>query len=507
VLVAIDHPDSAALKEIYQQCVDAGIVCRVLSGITAVVAGRALTNQIRDISIEDLLGREPVTLDDEAIMRMIVGQVVLVTGAAGSIGSEMCRQIARFQPAAIVGFETAETPLFFLKNEMKKSFPFVTFHGEIGSIRDGERLGEVMQAYRPAIVFHAAAYKHVPMMEANPFEAVANNIFGTETVVRTAAANSVKTLVMISTDKAVRPTNVMGTTKRIAELLVNALSSEKMVSVSVRFGNVLGSNGSVIPIFQQQIAAGGPVTVTHPEMRRYFMMIPEAAQLVLQAAAIGKSGQILVLEMGEPVKIVELAHNLIRLAGLRPDVDIGIEFTGVRPGEKLYEEINLSGESMIATSHRKIKVFKGAVWTPEVMRRHLARIRDAWEKRDQVQMLEYMKDTVPEYTVNQDLLEAVPETGAPSDGTPAVTLMGRVDAPLAAEILEVSGNWIRLSVPERIPLGSALAIRTAGAMFLAEVSAVDAGEDGRFIVSAKTRYRLPGTSPDRPEMNQEPLAL
>ena len=282
----------------------------------------------------------------------------MVTGAAGSIGSELCRQIAHFRPLALVGFDEAETPLFHLDRELAKNFPDLVFHPEIGNITRADTLQRVMQHYQPSILYHAAAYKHVPMMERHVFAAVENNIFGTWQVARAAARHGVEDFVMISTDKAVRPTSMMGATKRTAELVIRALQKERGTKfVAVRFGNVLGSNGSVVPIFKEQIAAGGPVTVTHPEMRRYFMTIPEAAQLVLQAFSIGKGGEVFVLDMGEPVKIVDLAKNLILLSGLQPDRDIKIQFTGLRPGEKLFEELNLQDEHLVPTSHDKIRSY------------------------------------------------------------------------------------------------------------------------------------------------------
>jgi FlaA1/EpsC-like NDP-sugar epimerase len=274
-----------------------------------------------------------------------------VTGAAGSIGSELCRQIARFGPAGSVGFEIAESPLFELDREMRGAFPGTPFYAEIGSVQNRARVEEVVRQYSPSVIYHAAAYKHVPLMEAHIFEAVENNVFGTYNVAAVAAACGVEEFVLISSDKAVRPTNVMGATKRVAELIVQELATDEHRFVAVRFGNVLGSNGSVIPIFKKQIAAGGPVTVTHPEMRRFFMTIPEACQLVLQAAAIGEGGQICVLDMGEPVKIVDLARDLILLSGLRPEEDIKIEFTGMRPGEKLYEEVSTILEETVASAH------------------------------------------------------------------------------------------------------------------------------------------------------------
>jgi FlaA1/EpsC-like NDP-sugar epimerase len=363
-----------------------------------------LARQIREVAVEDLLGRSATLLDDDQISAKLIGNTVLVTGAAGSIGSELCRQIARFNPCAIVGFEIAETALFHLEREMRQSFSSVRFYPEIGSIQNKQRLAEVLEQYRPSILYHAAAYKHVPMMEAHVFEAIENNVFGSYNVAMAAAEHGVEDFVMISSDKAVRPTNIMGATKRVAELLLLALQNGRTKYVAVRFGNVLGSNGSVIPIFKHQIAAGGPVTVTHPEMRRYFMTIPEASQLVLQASTMGNGGEIFVLDMGTPVKIVDLARNLILLSGLRPDEDITIEFTGVRPGEKLYEELNSMEEETLPTPHEKIKIFAGNGVPPAGMESYLEALRDICARRDVPSLVLTLKDLIPDYNPSAHLL-------------------------------------------------------------------------------------------------------
>jgi FlaA1/EpsC-like NDP-sugar epimerase len=340
VLIALPSAAGTEMTRILQFCQEARVPFRTVPSMAEIVEGPPLAAQIREVAVEDLLGRKLVRLEESQAQGTLQGKVVLVTGAAGSIGSELCRQVARFHPACIVGFEIAESPLFEIDREMRRAFPKTPFYPEIGSVQNRTRIDEVLSQYSPSVVYHAAAYKHVPMMEAHVFEAVENNVFGTYNVAVAAAEHGVEDFVMISSDKAVRPTNVMGATKRVAELLLLALQDGRTKYVAVRFGNVLGSNGSVIPIFKKQIAAGGPVTVTHPDMRRFFMTIPEACQLVLQAAVIGQGGQICVLEMGEPVKIVDLARDLILLSGLRPDEDIKIEFTGMRPGEKLYEPKN-----------------------------------------------------------------------------------------------------------------------------------------------------------------------
>jgi len=304
-----------------------------------------------------------------------------------------------------MGFDVAETPLFNLEQEMQASFPDVNFRPEIGCIRDRARLRDVMGQYQPSILYHAAAYKHVPMMESNILAAVDNNIHGTANVVAAAMEQGVADFVMISSDKAVRPTSIMGLTKRVAELLIGSIQDGGTKFVSVRFGNVLGSNGSVIPIFKKQIAAGGPVTVTHPEMRRYFMTIPEAVQLVMQASTMGKGGEIFVLDMGQPVKIVDLARNLILLSGLRPDHDVRIEFTGVRPGEKLYEELNTLDENTAPTFHEKIKIFTGPALSAEEMESRLAVIRRLLEARDDRGLLLELKDLVPDFNPSKHVLQ------------------------------------------------------------------------------------------------------
>jgi FlaA1/EpsC-like NDP-sugar epimerase len=408
ILIAIPSADGPQMARILERCHQAGVRCKTVPGLDEILRGTASAVQIRDVAVEDLLDRSTVELEIDQICDKIEGQVVLITGAAGSIGSELCRQVARFKPAAIVAFDAGETPLFYLQEEMRERFPGVVFHAEIGTIQNRCRLTALFAAYGPSIVYHAAAYKHVPLMEAHIFEAVENNILGTYCLATTAADYGVETFVMISSDKAVRPTNVMGATKRIAELLIRSLQSRGTQFVSVRFGNVLGSQGSVVPLFKKQIAAGGPVTVTDPNMCRYFMTIPEACQLVLQASTMGKGGEIFVLDMGQPVKIVDLARNLILLSGLRPDIDVKIEFTGTRPGEKLYEELSTLEEQPLPTFHQKIKVFAGS----GIQERMLARVntlRELCDARDRRRLVMELKDIVPEYTPSCSVLPDVVE--------------------------------------------------------------------------------------------------
>jgi FlaA1/EpsC-like NDP-sugar epimerase len=405
ILIAIPSATGAQMTKILEHCHACSVECKTVPGLGDIIEERGLAGQIREVAVEDLLGRTPVRLEQNQIRTTLEGKVVMVTGAAGSIGSELCRQIARFQPAGIVGFEIAESPLFEIDREMRQCFPAIPFHPEIGSIQNRARVDEVLRQYSPAVIYHAAAYKHVPLMETHVFEAIENNVFGTHNLAVAAAEHGVEDFVMISSDKAVRPTNVMGATKRIAELLLLGLQNGGTKYVAVRFGNVLGSNGSVIPIFKKQIAAGGPVTVTHPDMRRFFMTIPEACQLVLQAAVIGKGGQICVLDMGEPVKIVDLARNLILLSGLKPDEDIKIEFSGMRPGEKLYEELSTMLEDTAPTSHEKIRIFVGNGMPEGDIQTWLGSLDEICETRDVGSLVVALKEIVLDYSPSTHLLK------------------------------------------------------------------------------------------------------
>jgi FlaA1/EpsC-like NDP-sugar epimerase len=357
-LLTFDTGNGAAYRRVVRLCEEAGLKVKVIPGIFELLHGNVNLSRIRDVSIEDLLGRDPVALDTDRIGEFLRGKSVLVTGAGGSIGSELCRQVLRFGPSRLVLVEQAEFALFTIHQELLKVRDNVELVPRICDVSDRTRIERVFTEDQVEVVFHAAAHKHVPMMEWNPGEAIKNNVLGTRIVADAAGRHGCQAFVMISTDKAVNPTSIMGATKRVAEMYVQALSSKFRSTkyVAVRFGNVLGSAGSVIPVFKQQIAAGGPVTVTHPEMRRYFMTIPEASQLVMEAAAMGRGGEIFVLDMGEPVRIVELAEELIRLSGLEPGRDIEILFSGVRPGEKLFEELGFDTERMDRTTHPKIFV-------------------------------------------------------------------------------------------------------------------------------------------------------
>ncbi|MDP1864022.1 MAG: nucleoside-diphosphate sugar epimerase/dehydratase [Thiobacillus sp.] len=359
VVLALPSAAHQVRMRIMEICAKGGLKVMSIPSLEDLVAGRVSVSTLRRIELDDLLGRDPVQLDESGLHQLLTGHVVMVTGAGGSIGSELCRQIARFSPAKLVLFEQSELALYAMEQELPQHFPQIPIAPVIGDVKNAVWVNQVMAEHRPAVVFHAAAYKHVPLMEnGNAWEAVRNNVLGTQVVAAAAQANGVGKFVMISTDKAVNPTNVMGATKRLAEMACQAMQQAAGTRfVSVRFGNVLGSSGSVIPKFQKQIEAGGPVTVTHPDITRFFMSIPEAAQLVLQAGLMGEGGEIFVLDMGEPVKIAELAQLMIRLSGADED-SIRIEYSGLRPGEKLYEELLADDESTLPTPHPKLRVAK-----------------------------------------------------------------------------------------------------------------------------------------------------
>jgi len=361
IIIAIPSASRKELQRVIELCSGTKLHFQSLPGVADLIDGRVTVSQIRPVDINDLLGREVVQLDDEAIGRFITGRRILITGAGGSIGSEMCRQVCLYEPSELILLEQAETPLFDIDNELKAKFPEIRIAARICDIYDRRRVMELWGEHLPEVVIHAAAHKHVPLMEHNPCEAVKNNIMGSRNVADASCAHGTAEFVMISTDKAVNPSSVMGASKRLAEIYTQALNGHadcRTQFKAVRFGNVLGSNGSVIPTFRKQIAAGGPVCVTHPEMTRYFMTIPEASRLVLQAAATGAGGQIFLLDMGESVKIVDLARQMITLSGFRPGDDIEIKFIGVRPGEKLYEELRTDAEDIEPTVHPKVNVWK-----------------------------------------------------------------------------------------------------------------------------------------------------
>ncbi len=357
IIIAIPSANKKAIQKIVNECNKTRCKMKTLPGISDLINERVSISKLRDVDIEDLLGREPVQVNLREISGYLEGKIVLVTGGGGSIGSELCRQIVRFRPRKLIALDIYENTIFELSNEIKNAFPHLEFEVVIASVRSRHRMREVFLKYKPHVVFHAAAHKHVPLMESNPKDAVVNNIVGTKNMIDLSDEYAVENFVMISTDKAVNPTNVMGATKRVAEMLLQEKSTHSRTSYSaVRFGNVLGSNGSVIPLFRKQIERGGPVTVTHGDITRYFMTIPEAVQLVIQAGAMATGGEIFILDMGDPVRIMDLAENVIRLSGYVPYVDIDIKVTGLRPGEKLYEELLLDEEGIEKTAHNKIYV-------------------------------------------------------------------------------------------------------------------------------------------------------
>jgi FlaA1/EpsC-like NDP-sugar epimerase len=361
-LIAVPSASAVQMRALVERCKKSGIPFKTVPGMGELIDGKVTVKAIRDIAYRDLLGREVVRLDEERIGAYIQDATVMVTGAGGSIGSELCRQICRFHPRSLILYERAESPLYEMDIELKESFSGVKINPVLGDIRDRGQLSKAFDAHRPQVVFHAAAYKHVPMMEVHPWKAVQNNILGTRNVIEISSLYRVGRFVLVSTDKAVRPANVMGASKRVAEMLAqsrNGCDISMTRFMTVRFGNVVGSVGSVVPLFKKQIEKGGPVTVTHPEMTRYFMTIPEACQLILQAGAMGEGGEIFILDMGTPVKILDMARDLIRLSGFEPDVDIKIAFVGLRPGEKLYEELITRGEGIVPTAHEKIMVLRG----------------------------------------------------------------------------------------------------------------------------------------------------
>ena len=406
VLLALPRATGGEMSAVLDACLAARVATRKIPPLTELIENRVLVGQAREVCLEDLLGRSPVHLDQELLSGWLRGRAVVVTGAGGSIGGELCRQIARFGPSILVGLDSAETALYEIEQDLRDRDSGVPFHPEIANIQNRRRVAEVFARHRPSIVFHAAAYKHVPLMEAHVFEALENNVFGTGTLAHEASRHEVETFVLVSSDKAVRPANVMGATKRAAELVCLAAGERSPGTrfIAVRFGNVLGSNGSVIPRFRRQIARGGPVTVTHPDMRRYFMTIPEAAQLVLEACALGSGGEIFVLEMGEPVRILDLARKMILLSGYRPETEIPIDFCGVRPGEKLAEELQASDEHTVPTRHPQIRIFTGDCTALRALEKNLAGLLRAVETRDVGRAVLCLKELIPDYNPSGVLL-------------------------------------------------------------------------------------------------------
>jgi len=400
IIIAMPSASGRQMREAHANCRAAGVSCKTVPGVGDLLKGNYLSAQIRSISVEDLLGREQVRLEEDRIQETIVDRSILVTGGAGSIGSELCRQIMRCRPERLVILDQSESALFAIDQELRRLHPDLEIIPVVADIRDYSSVEHVIRTHSISSVYHAAAYKHVPMMEMHVAEAVRNNVFGTWNLVRAARLCGVSDFLMISSDKAVNPTSVMGATKRIAELIVACQSKGEDTDthfVSVRFGNVLGSNGSVVPTFQAQIAAGGPVLVTHAEITRYFMSIREAVSLVLQASTMGKRSEIFVLDMGEPVRILDLAHNMIRLAGLVPNEDIEVRITGLRPGEKLYEEVMLDDEHVMPTHHEKIRIFSGSGPGQDVLTDSLNQLHVLLEVGDSDGIVRHLTAVVPEY--------------------------------------------------------------------------------------------------------------
>ena len=405
IIIAIPSASRQRLKEILAICQETGCKLRSLPGIYQLVNGEVTVSKLKDVEVEDLLGREPVRVDMEAILNQVRGKRVLVTGGGGSIGSELCRQIASHGPARLIIFDIYENSAYELEQELRRKYPELDLVTLIGSVRNTKRMFSVFDTYRPDIVYHAAAHKHVPLMETSPGEAVKNNVFGTWKTAQAAADAGAKRFVLISTDKAVNPTNIMGASKRICEMIIQVFNRHYDTEfVAVRFGNVLGSNGSVIPLFKKQIEAGGPVTVTHPDIIRYFMTIPEAVSLVLQAGVYAKGGEIFVLDMGEPVRILDLARNLIRLSGYKPDEDIKIEFTGLRPGEKLFEELMMDEEGLQATENSLIHIGRPIEFDEMDFFAQLHELKELSEQEDGAEAIrEKIREIVPTYTPGKQL--------------------------------------------------------------------------------------------------------
>jgi FlaA1/EpsC-like NDP-sugar epimerase len=399
-LIAIPSTNSQQMRSIVANCKDSKIKFKTIPGMGELINGKVTVNAIREVAYRDLLGREVVKLDKESIGAYLQEQCVLVTGAGGSIGSELCRQICRFRPKSLILYERAESPLYEIELELKQNFRDVKIVTLLADVQDKKQLEKTFKTHRPQTVFHAAAYKHVPMLELQPWKAIENNIRGTANVVEVTNKYNVERFVFVSTDKAVRPANVMGASKRVAEILIqnqNGCGTSHTRFMIVRFGNVVGSVGSVVPLFKKQIKKGGPVTVTHPEVTRYFMTIPEACQLILQAGSMGKGGEIFLLDMGTSIKIDDIARDLIRLSGFEPDVDIKIEYVGLRPGEKLYEELIIEGEDIVPTTHDKIMALKGTECNLQLLNGKIDILTKIAEDHEIEKIKAKLQEIVPEY--------------------------------------------------------------------------------------------------------------
>jgi len=400
LLIAVPSASSANMRKIVEKCKNTGLKFKTIPGYGELIDGRVSINAIREVAYRDLMRRDTIHLEEDQIGAYLKSARILITGAGGSIGSELCRQISRFNPESVVLFERAESPLYEIELELKRLYPEIKYYPVLGDILDETLLRRTFSKYRPHTVFHAAAYKHVPMLELQPWQAIENNIIGTARVIAAAREQETERFVFVSTDKAVRPTNIMGASKRIAELMIQCQkghADNNTKFMIVRFGNVFGSVGSVIPLFKKQIAQGGPVTVTHPEVTRYFMTIPEACQLILQAGAMGKGSEIFVLNMGTAIKINDMAKDLIRLSGFEPNIDIKIEYIGLRPGEKLYEELIMEGEGLVPTQHGKIMVLSGDACDLNTLTDQIEKLRCLAEEQDHQGILNQLILMVPEY--------------------------------------------------------------------------------------------------------------
>ena len=418
ILFAIPSADGKEKKEILELCSSTRCKVRVLPSVNDLIMTKPMMANFRDVDISDLLFREPIRLDNHEISQYIQNEVVLVTGGGGSIGSELCKQIAKFNPRQLVILDIYENNVYDIVNELGFSYPDLDVRAVIASVRDRARLDDVFRIHCPSVVFHAAAHKHVPLMEDNPGEAIKNNVFGTMNAAECADKYGVKKFILISTDKAVNPTNIMGATKRMCEMVIQGINETSETDfVAVRFGNVLGSNGSVIPLFKNQIAKGGPITVTHRNITRFFMTIPEAAQLVLQAAAYAAGGEIFVLDMGQPVKIYDLARNLIKLSGLEPDKDIEIQITGLRPGEKLYEELLMQEEGLRNTRNKKIFVARPCDIDYKQLKRSFEALSEVINEENIVLVKKVVSNLVPTYVTNYSEKIAEYDNSKPLEGT------------------------------------------------------------------------------------------
>jgi FlaA1/EpsC-like NDP-sugar epimerase len=399
-LIAIPSANAQQMREIVAHCKESGIKFKTIPSYGELINGRVTINSIREVAYRDLLGRETIKLDEEKIGAYLKGQRVLVTGAGGSIGSELCRQICRYSPDKILLYERAESPLYEIELELKQNFEDVKIVSLLADIQNRCQLEKTFETFRPQTVFHAAAYKHVPMLELQPWKAIENNVLGTENLVEITNKFEVERFVFVSTDKAVRPVNVMGASKRVVEILIqnqNGCGFSRTRFMTVRFGNVVGSVGSVVPLFKKQIEKGGPVTVTHPDITRYFMTVPEACQLILQSGAMGQGGEIFLLDMGTPIRINDMARDLIRLSGFEPDVDIKIEYIGLRPGEKLYEELITEGEGIMPTAHKKIMVLRGTECNLQILNGRIKELAELANDQTAEAIKEKLKEILPEY--------------------------------------------------------------------------------------------------------------